>query len=45
MTINILFLTIIINKRKKSKEEVEHDQMVAKRYEQLKDKQSYNGLL
>lgn len=39
MTIHILFLTITINKRKKTKEEFEYEQMVEKIYEEHKDRQ------
>ncbi|WP_147532437.1 YrzI family small protein [Bacillus marasmi] len=39
MTLNILFLTITINKRKRSKEEVNHQQFVEHIYEQNKDRQ------
>lgn len=39
MTLNILFLTITISKRKKTQEEVNHQQFVDSIYEQNKDRQ------
>ncbi|TWE02476.1 uncharacterized protein (TIGR02413 family) [Neobacillus bataviensis] len=39
MTLNILFLTITIRKRKISTEEAVHQEMVEKLYEQYKDRQ------
>lgn len=39
MTLNILFLTITISKRKMSVEEVAQQQMVEQLYEQNKDRQ------
>lgn len=39
MTLNILFFTITIKKRKKSFEEARHQEMVEKLYEQHKDRQ------
>lgn len=39
MTLNILFFTITIKKRKKSFEEARHEEMVEKLYEQYKDRQ------
>ncbi len=39
MTLNILFFTITIKKRKKSLEEACHQEMVEKLYEQHKDRQ------
>lgn len=39
MTINILFLTITIRKRKKSVEDAFHQDLVEKLYEEHKDRQ------
>ncbi|MEH7547776.1 MULTISPECIES: YrzI family small protein [Bacillaceae] len=39
MTLNILFLTITIRKRKISTEEAVHQEKVEKLYEQFKDRQ------
>jgi uncharacterized protein (TIGR02413 family) len=39
MTLNILFLTITIKRRKKSKEEIMHDQFVEKLFEDHYDRQ------
>jgi len=39
MTINILFLTITIKKRRKSKADFEYEQMVEHIYEEHKDRQ------
>ncbi|WP_079510335.1 YrzI family small protein [Mesobacillus jeotgali] len=40
MTLNILFLTITINKRKLSLEEIRHNEMVEKMVEENKNRQS-----
>ncbi|WP_074432767.1 YrzI family small protein [Neobacillus jeddahensis] len=40
MTLNILFLTITIHKRKPSLEEVAHQEMIEKLYEKNKDRQA-----
>jgi len=40
MTLNILFLTITIHKRKLSVEEALHQEMVERLYEQNKDRQA-----
>ncbi|MDR6122273.1 YrzI family small protein [Neobacillus drentensis] len=39
MTLNILFLTITINKRRMSLEEAAHQEMVDKLYEKNRDRQ------
>ncbi|EKN70821.1 hypothetical protein BABA_03119 [Neobacillus bataviensis LMG 21833] len=39
MTINLIFFTISIKKRKISLEEARHDEMVERLYEQNKEKQ------
>ncbi|WP_074433040.1 YrzI family small protein [Neobacillus dielmonensis] len=39
MTLNILFLTITISKRKVTAEQARHQEMVEKIYEQHKDRQ------
>lgn len=39
MTLNILFFSITIKKRKISPEEAQHQEMVEKLYEQNKDRQ------
>lgn len=44
MTLNILFLTITIKKRKKSREEAIHQEMVNQLYEKYKDRQISNIL-
>jgi uncharacterized protein (TIGR02413 family) len=44
MTLNILFLTITIRRRKLSREEVNHQEMVNQLYEKHKDRQISNLL-
>jgi uncharacterized protein (TIGR02413 family) len=46
MTLNILFFSITIKKRKVSKEEAIHQEIVEKLYEQNKDRQAsmYHGM-
>lgn len=41
MTLNILFLTITIKRRKKSKEEVLNQEFIEQIYEQNKDRQFF----
>ncbi|MBM7584765.1 uncharacterized protein (TIGR02413 family) [Bacillus pakistanensis] len=38
MTLNILFMTITINKRQRSPEEINHDVQVSKHFEETKIK-------
>jgi uncharacterized protein (TIGR02413 family) len=44
MTLNILFLTITIKRRKQSREEANHQEMVNQLYEKHKDRQISNIL-
>jgi uncharacterized protein (TIGR02413 family) len=44
MTLNILFLTITIKRRKQSKEEANHQEIVNQLYEKHKDRQISNIL-
>lgn len=39
MTINLFFITINVQKRKKSKEELEHDERIHRIMEEVKDRQ------
>ena len=40
MTLNILFFTVTINKRKKSLEEIRHNEMVEKMIEENRSRQA-----
>jgi uncharacterized protein (TIGR02413 family) len=44
MTLNILFLTITIKRRKQSREEANHQEIVNQLYEKHKDRQISNIL-
>lgn len=39
MTLNLFFLTISVNKRKRTIEEIQHEQNVQKMYDEMKDRQ------